>query len=202
MTGLTGSLFLYWLFIHTWDTRETLQNFGSPKLSTEVVAFLPFFVLGVVLASGSRWRFPVLAAVPVLWSTQWIPNIIAGDVHGPSMNDVHDALPFCAVVVAGALWRPIASLANVDRTRPWVLVAALNALNVADVLFTRAALHSGQAVEANPLAAWMGPGVKLIGVAVASGLLARFRPRALIWLVLVFGALIAWHLSGAVLNHS
>jgi hypothetical protein len=44
--------------------------------------------------------------------------------------------------------------------------------------------------------------VKLIGVGLAAALLARFRPRALIWLVLVFGALIAWHLSGLVLDAS
>ena len=116
------------------------------------------------------------SAIPILWSTQWIPNILAGDVHGPSMNDVHDALPFVAVVAAGALWRPIASLVDVDRTRPWVLVAALNALNVADVLFTRAALHSGQAVEANPFAAWMGPGVKLIGVGSRVGAAGALPP--------------------------
>ena len=82
----------------------------------------------------------------------------------------------------------------------WVLVVALNVLNLADVLFTRIAVHSGQAVEANPFAAWIGPGVKLAGVGVASALLARFRPRALVWLVVVFAALMAWHLSGLILD--
>jgi hypothetical protein len=198
--GITGSFFLFWLFLHTWELRETLSNYGTSKIGADVVAFLPFFVFGIVLARGSRWRFLALAAIPILWSTQWIPTVIAGAGHGPSMNDVHDALPFVAVVVAGALWRPIASVVEGERTRSWVLVVALNALNIADVLFTKAALHSGQAVEANPFAAWIGPGVKLVGVGLASALLARFRPRALIWLVLIFGALIAWHLSGLILD--
>ena len=202
VAGLIGALFLFVLFLHTWDTRQTLQNVGSPNLGADLVPFFPFFVLGVALARGARWRFLVLAAVPILWSTQWIPNLLAGSVHGLSMSDAHDALPYAAVVAAGALWRPIATLANGERTRAWVLVIALNALNLADMLFTRAALHSGQAVEANPFATWIGPGVKLIGVGVASALLARFRPRALVWLVLVFGAPIAWHLSGLVLDTS
>jgi hypothetical protein len=37
---------------------------------------------------------------------------------------------------------------------------------------------------------------------VAGELVARFRPRTLIGLVVVFGALITWHLSGLVLDAS
>ena len=149
------------------DARDT-EQLRHDEDGHGSVAFLPFFLLGAVLARGSRWRFLALGAVPVLWSTQWIPSVVAGTVHGPSMNDVHDALPFIAVVAAGVLWRPIAAVAGGERTRAWVLVVALNALDVADVLFTKAALHSGQAVEANPFAAWIGPGIKLIGVGLAS----------------------------------
>jgi hypothetical protein len=83
-----------------------------------------------------------------------------------------------------------------------VLVVALNLLNIADLVLTRIALHSGQAVEANPFAAWIGPGVKLVGVGIASALVARFRPRAVIWLVIAFAAVIVWHLSGVVLDTS
>ena len=170
--GLATSLFLYWLFLHTWELRETLQNNGSSPTGTDLVAFLPFFLFGAVLARGTRRRYVALAAIPILWSTPWIPLLLVGELHGPSTSDVHDALPFVAVVAAGALWHPIANVVNGERTRAWVLVAALNACNVADVLFTRAAVHSGQAVEANPFAAWIGPGVKVIGVGVASALLA------------------------------
>jgi hypothetical protein len=44
--------------------------------------------------------------------------------------------------------------------------------------------------------------VKLVGVGIASTLVARFRPRALIWLVVVFTAVIVWHMSGVVLDTS
>ena len=80
------------------------------------------------------------------------------------------------------------------------LAVTLNLLNLADALFTSAAVHSGQAVEANPFAAWIGPGAKVIGVGVASVLLARFRPRALPWLVLALAIVVAWHLSGLALD--
>ena len=200
--GLATSVFLFWLVLHTWELRETLQSAGASTTGTDVVAFLPFFVLGVVLASGSRWRLLALAGVPVLWSTQWVPGLLVGDHSAPTMNDVHQALPFVAVVAAGALWRPIASMVDHEAANTWALVVALNVLNLADVLFTRIAVHSGQAVEANPFAAWIGPGVKLAGVGVASALLARFRPRALVWLVVVFAALMAWHLSGLILDSS
>ena len=202
VVGLATSVFLFWLVLHTWELRETLQSAGTSTTGTDVVTFLPFFVLGVVLASGSRWRFLALAGVPVLWSTQWVPGLLVGDHNAPTMNDAHQALPFVAVVAAGALWRPIASMVDRETATTWALVVALNLLNLADVLFTRIAVHSGQAVEANPFAAWIGPGVKLAGVGVASALLARFRPRALVWLVVVFAALMAWHLSGLILDSS
>ena len=80
--------------------RETLRGGGTAGNRTDLVAFFPFFVLGLVLARGSRWRFVALAAVPILWSTTWIPSLLAGDAHGPAWNDVHDAFPFVAVVVA------------------------------------------------------------------------------------------------------
>jgi hypothetical protein len=200
--GLASSVFLFWLVLHTWELRETLQSVGASTTGTDVVAFLPFFLLGVVLARGSRWRFLALAGAPVLWSTQWVPGLLVGDHNAPTMNDAHQAFPFVAVVVAGALWRPIASMVDRETTNTWALVVALNVLNLADVLFTSVAVHSGQAVEANPFAAWIGPGVKLAGVGVASALLARFRPRALAWLVVVFAALMAWHLSGLILDSS
>ena len=201
VAGLGCSAFLFWLVLHTWELRQTLGGNGASPTNTDLVAFLPFFLLGAVLARDGRGRFVPLAGVPILWSTAWIPTLLAGGaLAGPTGNDLHEALPYLAVVATGALWAPIASFIDGERARGWVLVVALNALNVADVLFTRAAVHSGLAVEANPFASWIGPGLKLAGVGVASALVARYRPRALVWLVVVFGALIAWHLSGLVLD--
>lgn len=198
--GLACSSFAYWLVLHTWDMREALRGTVGPGIRTDLVTFLPFFLLGVVLARGSRWRLVALAGVPILWATTWVPHLLIADTRGFDPSDVHNVVPFVLVVVAGALWRPVASLIDGRQAPGWLLVAALNALNLADVLFTRAAVHSGQAVEANPIATWIGPGLKLAGVGIASVLVARLRPRALIWLVVAFVAVITWHLSGVVLD--
>jgi hypothetical protein len=201
-TGLVGSVFFFWLVLHTWELREALRGSPGHAIGTDLVAFFPFFLLGIALSRGPRWRLLAAVGVPVLWATTWLPHILVGDAAGLDRGELHAAVPFIAVVGAGLLWHPIASLPDRPITRPWLPVVALNVLNVADLVFTRIALHSGQAVEANPLAAWIGPGVKLIGVAVASIVVARFRPRALIWLVIVFAAVIVWHLSGVVLDTS
>jgi hypothetical protein len=200
--GLAGSVFFLWLVLHTWELREALRGSPGPGIGTDVVAFFPFFLLGIALSRGPRWRLLAAVGVPILWATTWLPHVLAGDVAGLDRSELHAAIPFIAVVGAGLLWHPIASLPDRELTRPWVLDGALNVLNVGDLVFTRIAVHSGQAVEANPFAAWIGPGVKLIGVATASIVVARFRPRALIWLVIVFAAVIVWHLSGVVLDTS
>jgi len=198
--GLVGSVFFFWLVLHTWELREAIQASPGPGIGTDLVAFFPFFLLGLAVTRGPRWRLLAAIGVPILWATTWVPHVVVGDVAGLERSELHAAIPFIAVVSAGLLSHPIASLPDRELTRPWVLVVALNLLNVADLVFTRIALHSGQAVEANPFAAWIGPGVKLVCVAVASTLVARFRPRALIWLVIVFAAVIVWHLSGVVLD--
>jgi hypothetical protein len=201
-SGLACSTFLFWLSLHTWELRETLRGSSTSSIGTDVIAFLPFFLFGLVLSRGSRWRLLAVVAVPILWSTTWVPRIVVGEFRDLELSEMRNAVPFVAAVIAGVLWSPIASIIDNERIRPWVLVITLNALNFADALFTRVALNSGQAVEVNPFAEWMGPGVKLIGVGVASALVARFRPRALIWLVVVFAAVIVWHLSGGLLDRS
>jgi hypothetical protein len=200
--GLACSVFLFWVVLHTWELREALR--GSPGLAigTDLVAFLPFFLLGVALARGPHWRWLAVGGIPILWATTWVPHLLVGDARGLDRSELHNALPFLAAVAAGALWHPIASVIDGERAQPWVLVVVLNLLNITDLVLTRIALHSGQAVEANPFAAWIGPGVKLVGVGIASALVARCRPRAVIWLVIAFAAVIVWHLSGVVLDTS
>jgi hypothetical protein len=200
--GLACAVFFFWLVLHTWELREALRGSPGPGIGTDLVAFVPFFLFGVALERGPRLRLLAVPAVPILWATTWLPHVLVGDTRGLDWSEMHATLPFVAVVAAGTLWHPIAALLDRELTQSWALVVALNLLNVADLVLTRIALHSGQAVEANPFAAWIGPGVKLIGVGIASTLVARFRPRALIWLVMAFAAVIVWHLSGAVLDTS
>jgi hypothetical protein len=61
------------------------------------------------------------------------------------------------------------------------LLAAVNVLNVADLILTRMSVDSGLAKELNPVAEALGVPGKLILVATASALIFRLRPGALVW---------------------
>jgi Domain of unknown function (DUF5658) len=204
LAGLVWAGFLFWLVLHTHELIEV----NGPKTSTDVLAFLPFFLLGAVLSRGPTWRFVPLVAVPVLWVTTWLPLAFAFGIHALRLHDMRDdvsiLMPFVWVVAAGLAWDPVTALVSWattdERRRVVALAVALNVLNVADAAFTMVAVRSGQAVEANPVAAWLGPGVKIVVVGAASVFLARHRPRVLVWLVLAMLAVVAWHVSGFVLD--
>jgi hypothetical protein len=74
------------------------------------------------------------------------------------------------------------------RRYPLFLLAAVNVLNVADAVLTDLSIRWGLATELNPVASALGTWGKLALVAVASYLLYRIRPRALIWPALALAA--------------
>ena len=67
-------------------------------------------------------------------------------------------------------------------------------------MLTRFALHSEQAVEANPVIRAVGVPVKIVAVALLGWLLYRVRPRAVVWPVVAFVAVLAWHIAGDVVS--
>jgi hypothetical protein len=79
------------------------------------------------------------------------------------------------------------------------LLVIVNALNVVDAVCTYFATTSGEASEANPFVHAVGLPVKLVIVLAASVLLARWKPRALVWTAVVLAGVVAWHVSGIVL---
>jgi hypothetical protein len=76
------------------------------------------------------------------------------------------------------------------------LLIILNALNIADAILTYVAIRREGAAEANPLIDVIGLPGKIALVALATWLLARLRPRALIWPALGLAAVLAWHVAG------
>ena len=72
------------------------------------------------------------------------------------------------------------------------LLAAVNILNVADATLTDLAVRAGLATELNPVASAIGTPGKLALVGVASFLLYRIRPRALLWPTLALALVVAY----------
>lgn len=76
--------------------------------------------------------------------------------------------------------------------RALFLLAAVNILNVADATLTDLAVRAGLATELNPVASAIGTPGKLALVGVASFLLYRIRPRALLWPTLALALVVAY----------
>ena len=73
-----------------------------------------------------------------------------------------------------------------------MLLGAVNGLNVADALLTDLSIRWGLATELNPVASALGTWGKLGLVAVASYVLYRIRPRALLWPALALAAVVLY----------
>jgi hypothetical protein len=115
---------------------------------------------------------------------------------GGSPLAVAPGLALLAAAVVPPAWHAV-ELGIADALeRPVVLAAALNVLNVVDVIASDAAIRAGQANELNPLIGRAGTGAKVVLVLACSLLLLRIRPRALLWPVAVFAILTAYHLTG------
>jgi hypothetical protein len=75
----------------------------------------------------------------------------------------------------------------------------LNGLNLVDAALTMVVLRAGIALEANPFVRLIGLPGKLILVAVASAILVRLRPVALLIPIAGMLAAVGWTLTGLAL---
>ena len=80
------------------------------------------------------------------------------------------------------------------------LLVAVNVLNVADALFTQFAINARQATELNPLVRSVGLPAKIAGVGLLSWLLYRKRPALLLIPAAALLVVLAYHLSGLVID--
>jgi hypothetical protein len=119
-----------------------------------------------------------------------------GLASGGSWLAVAPGVTLFAAAVINPAWRAIVLGIAEMLERPVGLVVALNLLNVLDIVASDAAIHAGQANELNPFVGRTGSGVKVVLVLGCSLLLYRVRPRALLWPVLAFVMLTAYHMTG------
>ncbi|MDQ3952206.1 MAG: DUF5658 family protein [Actinomycetota bacterium] len=77
------------------------------------------------------------------------------------------------------------------------LLVALNVLNLLDAGLTFLLVRAGIAVEANPLVEWMTLPGKVFFVAALSLLLWKLRPRALVFPLIGYGAVVCYTIAGA-----
>jgi hypothetical protein len=95
--------------------------------------------------------------------------------------------------------RPQAEAGTSSRHGLFLLVM-VNALNAADAILTDLSIRWGLATELNPVASLLGTWGKLALVAVASYLLYRIRPQALIWPTLALAAVVGYIVIGMALT--
>ena len=119
-----------------------------------------------------------------------------GLASGGSWLAVAPGVTLFAAAVINPAWRAIVLGIAEMLERPIGLVVASNLLNVLDIVASDAAIHAGQANELNPFVGRTGSGVKVVLVLGCSLLLYRVRPRALLWPVLAFVMLSAYHMTG------
>jgi hypothetical protein len=113
---------------------------------------------------------------------------------------IRDTIPFVLVICLGPLRDACLAVVSALRRGGRSMLLIVNGLNLADAALTAAAIRSGEGTEANPFVRWMGLPAKVLLVAFASVLIARYRPRLLVWPAVVLVGVLAWHISGLVLN--
>jgi hypothetical protein len=176
----------------TWSIVDGSSLFSGSDRAWTLVAFGACISL-----AGWRWLLAILPA----------SLLFAGVVHSLLTPEM-PAFPgwvttwvfLSALAVEASLWLPAARLVQRFEARPAWLFAMINLLNVLDAVFTWFVVSSGRGTEANPVIRALGLPIKVVVVALASGLILRLRPK---WLWVPLVAMVAvniWHLSGLVIN--
>jgi hypothetical protein len=172
----------------------------------DLLSLLPLFAVGAV-CSGERMSRLVLVIGLAVVSTYEVTLSLV-QVSGPSLTSTLTSRqtwsPLVPAVIAaglGAMWVPVARLAGRARDSNTFLLISVNVLNVADAILTWAAVHSGDAIETNPIIGLIGLPAKILLVAGASIWVSRTRPRVLVVPLFVLAAVFAYHLIGLRLNN-
>ena len=152
---------------------------------------VPTCLFGILMGlRHPRW-LALLVLIPLLSWWELALYATNGGLHlWPSLGQAKQALPLVGLTLLLAAWEPLSyGLAQLRRSKVALLVI-LNSLNIADAFLTAFAIRSEQAVEANALIRVIGLPGKVLLVALASWLLVRIRPRALIWPTLGLAAVL------------
>ncbi len=195
--GVAG--FGVWATLWAWQLAGTRPSPFIPHMPN-VIPLLAFGLLLGTLRPRLAWTLPVTA---ILLSTYWphipLPGLgfrMSDSLWQTFVSSLPSSWPYLALPVLAASWKPAARALEALAERPRQAVVLLNVLNVIDALFTSFAVRSEGAVEANPVVRVLGMLAKAVLVGALSIVVFRVRPRALGWLVLVFGVVLIWHLAG------
>jgi hypothetical protein len=105
-------------------------------------------------------------------------------------------LALAGIPVVMGLATPVGLSMETVYRRPFVLLLALNSLNVLDAGLTMIEIRRGDSRELNPLVTTFGMGPKMLIVALASLGVYWFRPQWLKYPYVVFVCLVIYHLAG------
>lgn len=197
LAGLALTGFAVWAVLWAWELAGTRPSPFLPQLP-KVLSLLAFGVLLATLRPRIAWT---LLAVAGLLATSWLSLTFAGAGFSGTgwagfVSSLPYSLPFLALPVLAASWDPLARGLEALVERPGRAAVLLNALNIADALFTALAVRAEGAVETNPFVRLIGLPGKIVLVGALSLLILRVRPRALAWLSLAFAGVLVWHLAG------
>jgi hypothetical protein len=189
-------------------TTAIVNGFG-PDLSLTVCVAILGFGLG---ARRPWWPWAHLlfvAAVGGMLSEVLYPLAVdwlsaspgdAGSVTANAAYAAVEGMPLAMIVLLASAHEPLGRLLARLEATPLILLIAVNVLNLADAVLTAVAVHAGDAVELNPLIRIVGLPAKLVLVGALSWTLYRRRSRALIWPAAALLAVLAYHVSGLVVN--
>ena len=182
-------------------TYRTVAVLDNPPEISVIFAVVSFGLL----AGFPRPHWLVGHAVMATASTGTAAAVLVAAALAPSqdfgLNEgipyfTNSLLPLLGLTLAASVWHPVRSAIIRLREHQLALLLVANFLNVADAILTAVAVRSGAAVELNPVVRYGGLPLKVIVVALASAIVYRIRPRALIWPTLILFLVFAYHLNG------
>ena len=161
------------------------------------------------LASTARpwwpWATVLVAALVSGWAGELVADLSVGSFSlGGVLSDLWgatvDASPILLSAVAVSCWEPLSTAMRRSEESPVALLITVNVLNVADAVFTQFAIRTGQAAELNPLVRSIGLPAKVVGVGLLSWILYRKRPALLLIPAAALLLVLAYHVSGLVID--
>ena len=184
------------------------RTWGALGHAPDLAAFSAVVALGLLVGTARPWwpwlhvAFAVVASGALAWflSGGGAAGLPSSAGAGEPSSVIGTAGPFVVGVLAASAWEPLASVIRRSDIRPLGLLIAVNVLNLADAVLTAVEVHSGHALELNPLIRYGGLPLKVAVVGAISWLLYRRRPAALFWPAIVLLAVVCYHVSGFVVN--
>ncbi len=180
------------------------RTIGVVQGSTDLQASLTVTTFALLAGTAKRW-WPWTHVLLALVLSGTVSLMIWDALYPTARGDIapyawQQALPLAVIALLASLWQPVARVLRGSTSHPVGLLVTCNILNVGDAVLTAVAVRTGQAVEINPFVRWIGLPAKIVLVGALTWLLYRKHPFGLVWVTAALCAVIAYHLSGIVVN--